>query len=201
MTDDNIPYYHLLREGTATKLGQRAQGTITYRWLADPEHEQLFVALTGNESGGYFSREIVPFQAVEACFAHQDEALAFRTRIFRQAFVGKSTNNAGFLAAILRAEGLLGPAPEAAHEYVRLGNWAAWTAEMLQGASLGTVGAPPSAAAGKAGAAGIAETASAEDAPDAEQAEGAESVGTRKRPRKRGRQAATEEGAGDEGDS
>jgi hypothetical protein len=47
------------------------------------------------------------------------------------AFAGRSSNNAGFLAAILRAEGLLALAPDTEGRHVISGDWAAWKASVL----------------------------------------------------------------------
>lgn len=52
-------------------------------------------------------------------------------KTFRAAFQGKSANNSGFLAAVLRHEGLLRPAPEACHQHVLGGDWRGWKAALL----------------------------------------------------------------------
>jgi hypothetical protein len=59
--------FWLLKEGTAPKLGARAEGTISYNVLACKERRQLFIAITGNKGGGYFSKEYVKISKIEAC--------------------------------------------------------------------------------------------------------------------------------------
>jgi hypothetical protein len=49
--------FWMLKDGTAPKLGARAEGSINYNVLADNERQQLFIAITGNKGGGYFSKE------------------------------------------------------------------------------------------------------------------------------------------------
>src|SRR5471030_2824043 len=101
------PSFWLLKDGTAPKLGARAEGGIRYQVLADHDRQHLYIAITGNESGGYFSRERVPFDKIEACLDALDADKPFPSKTFKEAFIGRSSNNAGFLVAAMRKEGLL----------------------------------------------------------------------------------------------
>ena len=130
MTDNTTPYLSL-KLATARKTGQRATGNITYRVLCDEARQQLFVTITSNDGGGYFSREIVPFAGIEKCVARFVDNKPLPARMLRDAFVGKSVNNAGFLAAMLRAEGLLAPVPDAVHQHQVAGDWTDWKETML----------------------------------------------------------------------
>lgn len=123
--------FWLLKERTAPKLGARAEGGISYHVLADTDRQHLFIAITGNQSGGYFSREQVPFDKIEACLDTFQSAKPFPSKAFKEAFSGRSSNNAGFLVAVLRSEGLLAAAPEAETQHVRCGDWSAWKKTML----------------------------------------------------------------------
>jgi hypothetical protein len=131
--DSAVPQsYILLKTANADKLGKNSAGGIAYRVLADTDRKNLYITITGNDGGGYFSREIVPFSQVEKCltdFADADKA--FPSKLFKTAFVGRSSNNAGFLAAILRSEGLLAQAPDAETQHIRAGNWSAWLTAMF----------------------------------------------------------------------
>lgn len=129
---DGTPALLSLKLAQAAKTGKYASGRITYRVLADTERTQIFLSLVGNEGGGWFSSEIVPFARIEDVLASAaDPSLPVLAKQFRQAFVSRSANNAGFLVAVLRAEGLLGPAPETANQQIRTGDWDAWKAGML----------------------------------------------------------------------
>lgn len=127
----NPPSFWLLKEGTAPKLGARAEGSISYNVLADNGHQQLFLTITGNKGGGYHSKEHVEISKIEACLETSSSAKPFPSKTFKGAFAGRSSNNAGFLVAILRHEGLLAAAPEAETQHVRSGDWAAWKKTML----------------------------------------------------------------------
>lgn len=63
------------------------------------------------------------------------------SKCFKEAFVGRSSNNSGFLAAILRAEGLLIPAAEAENRHMAAADWQAWQVAAL--AEPGTLIEPP----------------------------------------------------------
>ncbi|MBX9868872.1 MAG: hypothetical protein K2X63_03670 [Burkholderiaceae bacterium] len=123
--------FWLLKDGTTPKLGARAEDSINYNVLADNERQQLFIAITGNKGGGYFSKEHVSITKIEACLNTSTSAKPFPSKTFKEAFVGRSSNNAGFLVAVLRHEGLLAAAPEAETQHVRSGDWAAWKKSMF----------------------------------------------------------------------
>jgi len=123
------PSFWILKDATAKKLGKRSEGTISYRLLADAGRQSLFIAITGNENGGYFSRERVPFQKVRECLKIFS-GKPFPSKALRDAFFGRSSNNPGFLAAALSAESLIsGDAVEGQNKAI--GDWSAWEAAIL----------------------------------------------------------------------
>lgn len=121
----------LLKQADASKTGQRAEGKIGYVVLADGPKSDLFIKLTRNDGGGYFSNETVPIDKIEACLAGTKPDAPFPSKVFAPAFAGRSSNNAGFLAAVLRAEGLISASPEAVHQHKRAGDIATWKKAML----------------------------------------------------------------------
>lgn len=123
--------YLSLKLGRAAKTGSRSQGYIHYRILKEPDQELLHIAIIGNDGGGCYSKEIVPFDKVELCLKKVDINKPIASKLFEQAFVGRSANNAGFMAAILRAEHLLVPAPNTAHQHTVQPDWATWKTAML----------------------------------------------------------------------
>ena len=123
------PSFWILKDATAKKLGKRSEGTISYRLLADADRQHLFIAITGNENGGYFSRERVPFEKVRECLK-SFSGKAWPSKALRAAFFGRSSNNPGFLAAVLSAESLIaGDAVEGLNKAI--GDWSAWEEAML----------------------------------------------------------------------
>jgi len=122
----------LLRSGEARKVGQRSTGAIRYDIVSDSERTKVFIRITGNDGGGYFSREFIDFdKAIDSVASYKDGS-PFPSKVFASAFVGKSSNNAGFLAAVLRGEQLLDAAPGSDFQHVIAGEWADWKVAALQ---------------------------------------------------------------------
>jgi hypothetical protein len=129
-TESTHPFLKL-HTATAAKLG-RSGGYIQFLVLADPELRHFFLALSANLDGsGCFSPEAVALDAIEAALP-QDPAEPFPARRFAPCFQGRSSNNPGFLAAVLRHLGLLRAVPDKPNLHVVAGDWAAWQADMLR---------------------------------------------------------------------
>jgi hypothetical protein len=104
---------------------------IRYDLLCDVQRTSVFIRLSGNEGGGYFSREKIDFDKALECVANINSGRPLPSKVFASAFTGKSSNNAGFLAAVLREEQLLDAAPGTDFQHVASGDWSAWKAELL----------------------------------------------------------------------
>lgn len=124
--------FYLLRADHAPKLGQRSTGRIAFQVLTDAERQNVFLRIAGNEGGGYVSDEAVPFAEVVRCINEHDPKLPVKAELFRQAFVGRSNNNWGFLTAILVYEGLLRRDPDKPSRMSDAGGWAAWASRHLE---------------------------------------------------------------------
>ena len=124
--------YLCLKTASANKLGQRATGQIHYQLLTDVEKRQVYLRITQNDGGGYHSRECVPFDKVQAAVSSLNTDMPFPSKVFKDCFHGQSQNNSGFLACILRAEGLLVSIPDKVHLHRCDGDWTAWAASLLE---------------------------------------------------------------------
>ena len=132
--------YLLLREAHAAKLGPRSIGAIRYQVLTDTQRQALFLRIAGNEGGGYVSDEAVPMRSIMQCVDEHPTDQPLRATVFKPAFVGRSSNNWGFLTAILLTEGLLTRDGEKPHALVNTGRWDAWwTDHMAIGGDLAEV--------------------------------------------------------------
>ena len=123
--DTSQALYHL-RSGSASKLGQRSEGQVHFELLTDQNNSELFIRLTANDGGGYFSRETIPFARVRTVVAEFADNQAFPSKVFAGAFIGRSQNNPGFLACICRAQGLIASVPGNAHLHQLAGDWSQW---------------------------------------------------------------------------
>ena len=127
----SLAKFWLLAEGTAKKLGLRSTGSLSYQVLADHDRKNLFIALTKNDGGGYYSKERVNLLSVEACLQAHKTGTPFRAKALKDAYVSKSSNNAGFMTATLRALGLTTAAPDADSKHILAGDWDAWRKQMI----------------------------------------------------------------------
>lgn len=121
------PYRKVIEARAPTLSGSSG---IRYAVLTDPGRSRVFLTILANEGGGNFNREIVAFDDIEEAIADQPAEMPFGVKVFRVAFIGKSNNNAGFLAAVLVHAGLLAPS-EAKHKYLKTGDWPAFEAAAL----------------------------------------------------------------------
>ena len=121
------PYRKVIEARAPTLSGSSG---IRYAVLTDPGRSRVFLTILANEGGGNFNREIVAFDDIEEAIADQPAETPFGVKVFRVAFIGKSNNNAGFLAAVLVHAGLLAPS-EVKHKYLKTGDWPAFEAAAL----------------------------------------------------------------------
>lgn len=110
---------------TIPKLSARAIGRMTYQ-IGVGDSGTVYLAVTANEGGGYFSREWIPVPRLwEQVGTYLEAGEPFPTPLLRTAYVNRSINNAGFLAAMLRHVGLLKPG-DPPHWHVVGEDWIAW---------------------------------------------------------------------------
>lgn len=97
-----------VKEGQASKLSSGAEGKITYQLALSADKKQVFIALIDSGSQGYFSREWINADTILEILENLGQrADAFPSKVLLPVFVGRSSNNAPFLAAALLAEKLL----------------------------------------------------------------------------------------------
>lgn len=124
-------HFLLVRQANAGKLGLRAHGHIVYQTLLDPERRRVFLRVVTNSGSGSFSDEPVHVDKLARAVASRDPNKPLRGSVLQGAIVGKSVCNAGFIAAALVAEGLLGRDPAKRFDLLDLERWQTWTAEQL----------------------------------------------------------------------
>jgi len=123
--------YLSLKSSKTTKIGLRTEGYIHYRVLSDQD-QKLYFNITANDDGGYYSKEIIPFDSVEELVKNIKPNVAISSSLVRSVFIGRSNNNAAFLAAILREEKLLAPMTDAVKKHTVEAGWDRWQTEMLK---------------------------------------------------------------------
>lgn len=123
--------YLSVKHAQTAKAGKHSKGKISYRVLTDELHEELFITIVGNEGGGWFSNEIIAVSKIEDVLSKINTKIPLATKAFAPAFESKSVNNAGFLVAVLRAEGLLKAADEGSRLHLVTQEWELWKSMML----------------------------------------------------------------------
>jgi hypothetical protein len=120
-----------LKSATVNKMSLRSTGQISYLILTDQDRKSLYITITANTDGGHFSPEIIAFEAIEKCLEGVNLDNPIFSKMFAKAFVSKSTNNAGFLAAVLRAENLIVPQVDVIRKHIVNPIWDDWKELML----------------------------------------------------------------------
>ena len=123
--------YLSLKSSKTTKIGLRTEGYIHYRVLSDQDN-RLYFNITGNDDDGYYSKEIIPFDSIEQIVKTIKPNVAISSSLFIPAIVGRSNNNAAFLAALLREEKLLSPMADAVKKHTVEAGWDRWRTDMLK---------------------------------------------------------------------
>ena len=106
--------FKLVRNGTAPKL---RDAKLLVHYEIGESNKELSLRITANDKDGLFSREILPVKQVAGCLSKQPKGAVFSSSIFASVFTKRSSNNAGFLAAILRAEKVLQPVEDKLYQH------------------------------------------------------------------------------------
>lgn len=109
-TADSVPGgpapIRTLLNHTAEKLSTRSEGLIFYAIGRHEESGALFLKITGNQGGGLHSKEWIALSAIDDVLRSLPADKPFKSSVMKRLFKGGSANNAGFLSAILRSDGL-----------------------------------------------------------------------------------------------
>lgn len=125
-----------VKEAQASKLSSGAEGKITYQLALSTDKKQVFISLVDSGSQGYFSREWINTDPIlDILESLGQRAEAFPSKVLFPVFVGRSSNNAPFLAAALLAEKLLGRDGKLESKLRVIGDAASWkqTVQAIKG--------------------------------------------------------------------
>lgn len=88
--------------------------------------DSVFFRIYANSGGGLFNPEWIALDAIRAAVATLPPDAPFRVAVLNGLYEGKSVNSPSFLAAILKAEGLITSAGEGEQRRYHLANAEAW---------------------------------------------------------------------------
>jgi hypothetical protein len=98
------PSLRIIKIATCPTCTGKAKLTYHLGCKAD---KQLYLRISSNTGGGFFSAEWVAYQSIQATLASHPADNPITSTAFIPLFQGKSTNTPGFLLAALVNEGLL----------------------------------------------------------------------------------------------
>jgi len=93
------------------KLTPRGQGILSYEFGVNDAGGELFIRIAANSQGGTCSFEWIALKIIEDLLQNNGKE-SFSAVIFRKAFISRSANNHGYLAAILKATKVIGADPQ-----------------------------------------------------------------------------------------
>lgn len=121
------PDVQILDCGQALKLTPGSTSSVGYELGYLQTSDTLLIRLTGSDSGGLCSKAWFELQRVIDLLDQQASDKPFNSSMFKVLWDYKgSSNNAGFLAAVLRKLDLLQPAPELRFAHLITGKHNAW---------------------------------------------------------------------------
>jgi hypothetical protein len=107
----NAATIRIIDRGECPKLTPRGQGLLSNEFDVDENIGDFFIRIAANSQGGSCSFEWIPLKAVENLLEN-NAGESFPGVIFRKAFISRSANNHGYLAAILKAVKVIGADPD-----------------------------------------------------------------------------------------
>lgn len=117
----------ILASGVATLLSPGSTTTVGYEVGHVPEQAELLFRLTGSSGGGLCSKEWFGLAQVIDLLNEQQPDKPFTSGLFKIIWNFKgSSNNAGFLAAVLRHLDLTKAAPEVRFGHLITGKHTEW---------------------------------------------------------------------------
>ena len=99
----------ILKEATCPTSSGKS--TLTYQ-VGKDESDVIYLKISGNDGGGFWSAEWVPYSSVEQAISEWPNDQGITSMAFRKIFRGKSANTPGFLVAVLCDLGLMEPMGE-----------------------------------------------------------------------------------------
>jgi hypothetical protein len=103
----STPLIRILKKSNCPKLSPKAKGSLTYHIGYAETAKTHLIRVTANTGGGFFSNEWVALGDILDTIDTAEFEDSFKAIILKPLYQSKGANNHGFLAAALRAEGIL----------------------------------------------------------------------------------------------
>lgn len=119
--DDSKPTIRILFHGSCPKLTTRGVGELEYEIGINDNTDEAYLRIAGNASSGAFSTEWIALSGIRALLENVKEQ-SFRAVLLRDLYFKRSSNNHGYLGAILKAEGVFISLPKQP-TLMQIGGW------------------------------------------------------------------------------
>jgi len=96
-------FSNIVLSGKGKKLSPKATNHVFFDVAEHDEEGNLYLRLSGNEGGGLHSKEWMNLSTIITILDEQ-VGKPFKSTALKAAFKGASSNNAGFLAGVLRSD-------------------------------------------------------------------------------------------------
>jgi hypothetical protein len=96
-------FSNIVLSGKGKKLSPKTTNHVFFDIAEHDEEGELYIRLSGNEGGGLHSKEWINLTKLFAILDEQVDK-PFKSTALKPAFKGASSNNAGFLAGVLRSD-------------------------------------------------------------------------------------------------
>ncbi|MBU1194011.1 MAG: hypothetical protein KKE62_01740 [Proteobacteria bacterium] len=96
----------ILYHGRCPKLTSRGQGDLEYELGVNDVTDESYIRIAGNHSSGAFNHNWIALNEIRSILDNIKEQ-SFRAVALQNLYSGQSSNNHGYLGAILKAEGVV----------------------------------------------------------------------------------------------
>ena len=112
MADIKQAIIRIIHQNECNTLAPSSSSKLTYQVGVDDQTSQLYIRISENSGGGFFSNEWVSLEKIQSIIAKQPAKQSFRSLVFKESFVSRGANNSGFLGAALRGLGIVDAVPK-----------------------------------------------------------------------------------------
>jgi hypothetical protein len=100
-----LGYTLVLEHGKALTLSPKSEKHVFYQIATQDDDGSLHIRLSGNEGGGLHSKEWLSVKSITDLLDSMENQ-QIKSTVLKPVFKGGSANNAAFLAAVLRSDGI-----------------------------------------------------------------------------------------------
>lgn len=129
MAETKQTIIRIIHQNECNTLAPSSSSKLTYQVGVDDQTFQLYIRISENSGGGFFSYEWVSLEKIQNIISKQPAKQSFRSLVFKEAYVSRGANNSGFLGAALRGLGIVDAVSKSPFNHIA-GDMSAFTKSM-----------------------------------------------------------------------